>query len=440
MILKGSQRAGARNLSHHLLNIQDNDHVTVLELSGFVSDDLHGALSEIHAISKATQCTQFMFSLSLNPPQDFCAGEQEFIDAADRVAEKLGLDGQPRAIVIHEKNGRRHAHVVWSRIANSAEGGNLKAINLPHFKRKLNDLSRDLYLDHGWDLPKGLQVNGGKSPLNFTLAEWQQAKRQGLDPREIKNVFQEAWKQADTLKAFGNAMAERGYFIARGDRRGFVALDVNGDVYSLPKWIGVRTKEIKIRFGKPDHLPSVTDAQRAVRARLTTRVKSFIAETKAKHARDCEPLNRDKSKLVASHRAERKRLTQNQENRWKSETKSRADRLRTGMRGLLDKITGRAKAIRQANESQAYAGIVRDRNQRDDLTTGQMADRQVLQRRFDALSKKHMNDRRILAREITGILRMNERNHDIDAPKLKHDQEIVRNRSRERRSGPEFTL
>lgn len=282
MILKGSQRAGAAALSAHLMNDQDNDHIAVLEMRGFVADDLHGALSEAHAISKATKCKQFMFSLSLNPPKDHVASEKDFLHAADRAEKKLGLDGQPRAIIIHEKEGRRHAHVVWSRI----EGDTLKAINLPHFKNKLRDLSRDLYLDHGWDLPKGLQAGGGKSPMNFSLAEWQQAKRHGLDPREIKQVFQEAWKRSDTLKAFGNALAERGYFIAKGDRRGFVALDVHGEIYSIPKWAGIRAKDAKDRFGAPNHLPSVAYVRRDIRSLVTDQLKNFIGDVKAKHDRD----------------------------------------------------------------------------------------------------------------------------------------------------------
>ena len=140
MILKGSQRAGAKALADHLMNDRDNDHITLLEVSGFMADDLHGALSEAHAISKATKCTQFMFSLSLNPPQDHVGSEQDFVDAADRAENALGLNGQPRAIIMHEKEGRRHAHVVWSRI----DGDALKAINLAHFKNKLTSLSREL--------------------------------------------------------------------------------------------------------------------------------------------------------------------------------------------------------------------------------------------------------------------------------------------------------
>ncbi|WP_247676937.1 MULTISPECIES: hypothetical protein [unclassified Leisingera] len=98
------------------MNERDNDHATSLELRGFSSDQLNDALTETYAISKATRCKQFMFSLSLNPPTDHIATEDDFLEAADRAEQALGLDGQPRAIVMHEKEGRRHAHVVWSRI------------------------------------------------------------------------------------------------------------------------------------------------------------------------------------------------------------------------------------------------------------------------------------------------------------------------------------
>ena len=222
MILVGSQRAGATALADHLMNDNDNDHLSVVELRGFVSDNLHGALNEAHAISKATQCKQFMFSLSLNPPQDHIATKDEFIAAADRAEHSLGLNDQPRAIVIHEKEDRRHAHVVWSRI----DADEMKAINLPHYKSKLRYLARDLYLDHGWVLPDGLATYGNKSPLNFTLDEWQQAKRQGLDPREIKQAFQQAWERSDSLIGFKNALDLAPNTVQRVHLQGFALIRI----------------------------------------------------------------------------------------------------------------------------------------------------------------------------------------------------------------------
>jgi hypothetical protein len=419
MILKGSQRAGASALADHLMNDRDNDQVTVLEIRGFVADDLHGALSEAHAVSKATQCTQFMFSLSLNPPQNHIATEQGFLDAAERAEQKLGLNGQPRAIIIHEKEGRRHAHVVWSRI----DGDELKAINLPHFKTKLRDLSRDLFLDHGWELPNGLQTYGGKNPLNFTLAEWQQAKRNGVDPREIKQLFTEAWKRSDNLKSFTNAIEERGYYLAKGDRRGFVAVDVNGEIYSLPRLVGEKTKAVKEKLGSPDDLESVSNVRADVKSKVTSQLKSYIAQTKAKHRDDAQPLIDEKAAMTVQHRHERQAVKDGQAKRWTAEIKVRQQRLNSGLRGLFDKLTGKNSKAQRRNETEAVQCARRDQAQRDDLVMAQMRERQMLQIKFTKLKEKQAQDRKILARSIGQTLRSERHSDEQD-----HTQQHRRNR------------
>ena len=45
--------------------------------------------------------------------------------------------------------------------------------------------------------------------------------------------------------------------LARGDRRGFVALDADGKVWSLSRWCGVKPKEMRKRLGSEMDLPSV---------------------------------------------------------------------------------------------------------------------------------------------------------------------------------------
>lgn len=401
MILKGSQRAGASALADHLMNERDNDHVTLLELQGFVSCNLHGALTETHAISRATQCKQFMFSLSLNPPKDHSASDEEFLKAANQIEEKLGLTGQPRAVVVHEKEGRRHAHVVWSRI-NVDE---MKAVELPFYKRKLMDVSRDLFLDNGWTLPEGLQMNGGKSPLNFTLAEWQQAKRQDVDPREIKQVLQDAWQASDNTQSFQNALEDRGYFLAKGDRRGFVALDVEGNVYSLSKWTGVKSKELKAKLGEPDTLPSVDETKADIKSRLTDQMRDFIHEVKTGQKEAVAPLLSERHDLKCAHAMERRRLKDKQGERWLAETKQRSTRLNKGVRGVFDWLSGKAKETKAQNEREAYQATLRDRKQRDDLIKAQMQDRQKLQKQIDKLRTKHKQDRKILANNVAHSLR-----------------------------------
>ncbi|MCV6601084.1 MAG: relaxase/mobilization nuclease domain-containing protein, partial [Cohaesibacter sp.] len=136
----------------HLLNAEDNEHVTIHELRGFISDDLKDALMESYAISRATQCKKFLYSLSLSPPEMENVPVEAFEKAIAQIEAKLGFEGQPRAIVFHEKEGRRHAHCVWSRI----DVATMKAIDPSYDKLCLRDISREIYLEHGWKMPRGL--------------------------------------------------------------------------------------------------------------------------------------------------------------------------------------------------------------------------------------------------------------------------------------------
>lgn len=401
MILKGSQRGGGAQLATHLMNDRDNDHVAVHELHGFMADDLDGALSEAHAVSKGTQCRQFMFSLSINPPKEASASVDDLLAAADRAGEKLGLQDQPRAVVIHEKNGRRHAHVVWSRIDAEA----MKAVNLPFFKEKLAGLSKELYLEHGWELPEGHRTNGWKNPLNFTLAEWQQAKRLDLDPREVKQVFQSAWARSDSAGAFRHALEEHGYYLAKGDRRGVVALDLNGEVFSVSRWAGVKTKALNERMGDTGKLPSVAERRAELQKLMSSRLRAHVRGQREKQAEAFAPLAQELRTMITAQRRERSVLEQRLAARWAAEAKLRADRLHTGIRGVWELLTGKARAIRRQNESEAFAAYARDRKIREDISQAQMTDRRTLAARMVVLRARHRQERLALTAQVVTVLR-----------------------------------
>jgi len=245
MILKGNERGHAAELALHLLNPRDNDHVTVHAIEGFVADDLQGALAESAAISQATQCRNHLFSLSLNPPPEARVSIEVFEAAIAQIEAKLGLVGQPRAIVFHEKYGRRHAHCVWSRI----EPTRLRAINLAHSKRKLMDVAQDLFRTHGWEMPAGFTDPARRDALAFSREEAGQAKRAARDPKALKAMFAQCWQQSDSRAAFAAALWSEGYCLARGDRRSFVAVDREGKIWSLSRWCGVAPKDLAARLG-----------------------------------------------------------------------------------------------------------------------------------------------------------------------------------------------
>ncbi|MCB9957181.1 MAG: relaxase/mobilization nuclease domain-containing protein [Rhodospirillaceae bacterium] len=402
MILKGSQRGGAKQLARHLLKTQENEHVEVHELRGFIADDLTGALREAHAVSQATRCRQFVFHLSLSPPPGEVVPVHAFENALDRIETKLGLEGQPRAIVFHEKEGRRHAHCVWSRI----DGTKMKAINLPHFKVKLRDISRELYLEHRWKMPRGLMNSRERNPLNFSLAEWQQAARLGEDPKSIKAALQECWAVSDSRKAFAKALEERGFYLAQGDRRGFVAVDYRGEVFGLARAAGVKTKEMRARLGDSATLPTVAAVKANVARQMSAALEGYIREASAASRARFVELARARRDLAQRHRDQRAELRDLHERRWNRETMRRAERMSRGLRGVWDRLTGKYARLRRENEIEAFRCYQRDAVEKDRLVELQLEERRSLQQSVDRARAEHAETRDRLRGDIAHYMQM----------------------------------
>lgn len=374
MILKGSQRSGARQLAVHLLNERDNEHVEVHEIRGFASEDLVSAFREAEAVSKGTRAKQFLFSLSLSPPPREQVSIEQFERAIDAAERKLGLQGQPRAVVFHEKEGRRHAHAVWSRI----DVEKMKAINLPHTKLRLQEVSRELYREHGWTMPRGLIASKERDPRNFTRSEWEQAKSAKQDPKALKAMFQQCWAASDSGQAFRAALAERGYTLAAGDRRAIVAIDFQGKVYAVSKWTGVRTKKVRAKLDQIKDLPTVEQAQAANAARMTEALRGFVTEAEKAREKQAQALAVQREHLVQRQRKERADVTAGLEKRWAKETAERAARLNKGVRGLWDRLTGRRAQQTRDNEQQALTAHHRDRHEKDRLIERHIQEREAL--------------------------------------------------------------
>ena len=386
MILKGCQRAGASALAGHLLNVDENEHVNVHELRGFVSDTLEGAFNEIYAISQGTQCRQFMFSLILSPPENENVSVETFEMERDRIEERLGLMGQPRAMVFHEKKGRRHAHCVWSRI----DADQMKAINLPHFKLKLKSLSRQIFLQHGWEMPRGLENTDERDPLNYSHVEHSQAKRSNQDVKHLKAIFQACWASSDSQAAFANALLEHGLHLAKGDRRGHVAVDSNGEVYSISRWVGVKAKEVRARFGDGSDLPSVEETKRKIAASEPAQSSKARKEFDALIGQQHEVLEANRTALVIDHRNARETLKLEHQTRKIVETTARNEKFPRGLKAAWFRLSGQYGVLKQACELEAKDCDCRDRAEFQSLIEAQLSERQKLENQFRQLRHQHL--------------------------------------------------
>ncbi|HEY9009820.1 MAG TPA: relaxase [Devosia sp.] len=402
MILKGSQRGGGQDLAVHLMRLDDNEHIDIHELRGFAGETLKEAFKEVEAVSRGTKCRQYLFSLSLSPPADRTVSAESFVGTIDRIEERLGLEGQPRAIVFHEKEGRRHAHCVWSRI----DADTMTARHLPFFKSKLMGMARELYLENDWTLPKGLRNAAERNPTNFTLAEWQQAKRQGIDPRWLKQTVQNCWNRSDSTKAFGRSLEEHGFMLAKGDRRSVVVLDHAGEVWSLPRALGLKSKEVTSRLGEEPDLPGVAAAKKRLGERMTPTIQRHIKEARAKFDRRAAQLERYRSEMTHLHRTARQKLGERQGQEWDAETRVRADRLPRGLRGLWHRIIGQYRKVRLANEAEALATQRRHARQTQALISRQLGERAVIQKAVVDLRREQAAQLLALRRDLGRYLTM----------------------------------
>jgi Relaxase/Mobilisation nuclease domain len=403
MIIKASNRGGAISLGQHLLKTE-NEHVELHEVRGFIAHDVMGAFKEAQAMASGTQCKKFLFSVSLNPPQTESVRVELFERAADAIEERLGLQGQPRVIVFHEKEGRRHAHAVWSRIDTET----LTARKLDFFKTKLNALSRELFLENGWAMPKGFENPKLRDPTSFTLKEWQQAKRVGLDPRELKSAVQDCWKRSDGATAFANALEERGLYLARGDRRGHVVLTLDGEPFALSRLINGKTEDVNAKLGDPNKFRSVVESKALIGEKIAPRLSSYIKEAKRMALNAMKPLIEEKQKLTVAHQTARQEFDTKIKDRWDAEQQTRASRTRKGWAGVWDFMTGRYFKVRKQNELEVQFAVERDRTERHGLITSQLKERQDLQSNIKTARRREAEQVLALYRDAAKFRRMRE--------------------------------
>ncbi|WP_430415635.1 relaxase/mobilization nuclease domain-containing protein [Parasphingorhabdus sp.] len=358
----------------HLMK-DENEHIEVREIRGFVSDTVMGALNESYALSKATRCKQFMYSMSANPPPDKNITADDLVSMIDRAELRLGLTGQPRVIVIHEKEGRRHAHCVWSRIIVNE----MKAVPMSHDHRVLTNLTRDIILERGWKLPDGLVDKRLRDPLSFNLAQWQQAKRIGKDPRAIKAALQDAWALSDSKPALINALQERGFKLAQGNKGRIVVIDHRLEVYALYKWSNQKTKAIKARVGDPSQLPTVDETKDRIRTEMrgTARRLQSDVENRSKAAQDKFEARR--KALVTKQKTHREALKQQQAMQFQAANKIRQARFRAGISGVWDKLRGEHRRVRTQNEHEAYTQSRQHQQARDALVFRHLRERQQIE-------------------------------------------------------------
>lgn len=279
MVIKGSARGSPGQLAVHLQRMDTNERMRVIELRGVASDNLTGALREMDAQGAALRTERTLYHASINTRADELMTAEQKMTAIDRLEEKLGLTGQPRAVVEHEKEGREHIHVVWSR----TDLEHMRAIRADHNYRTHEEVARELEREFGHAHVQGAHAErDGKERPDRTPshAEMQQGARSGLGPQEAREQITGIWQRTDNGQAFAAALDEAGWTLARGDRRDFVVVDHEGEVHSLRRRIeGATAADVRARMADIDRasLPDIEEARERQEQRQAERERGSTA-------------------------------------------------------------------------------------------------------------------------------------------------------------------
>lgn len=388
MIIKGASRAGPKQLSRHLGRTDTNERVAVLELHS-PSGSLGEAFRDWQALAAGTKGTKGLYHANIDPDARYKMTPEQWTRAVDVLEEELGLTGQPRAVVLHEKNGREHIHVVWQRTDIDTMRLRSDSHNYQAHERASARLEQEFGHEHvpGKHAKRDREAQPELPSSEITHAEWQQSERSGIDPRARKEQITALFEASDTGSAFHAALQDAGYLLARGDRRDFVLLDSDGEIYGLRRQIaGVSAKDLRAFMEDVPlaTLPSVAEGRAAIdasrrdqpepeapretlsdertaglRERIDAPHRADLAEQERRHAREVTELH-DRQQVQADQAFDA--FAREQARRTLAERPEEAGTFERLWRAIRETISEEARVQRLADEARRAAEAEERRN------------------------------------------------------------------------------
>jgi len=270
VIIKGGSRGAGAALGRYFESVGENERVTLVEIKGTVAQDAIGALKEMEAYAEGTKCEKPLYHGMICPQPGYPLTRAQFVEALDVVEDALGLKGQPRVVVEHEKDGEAHWHVAWARIDLKT----MTAIPDSHNFAKHEKAARELERRFGHPHVQGAHAereNVERPDRSPTRAELRQEEITGIKGKDVRQEVTALFRESDGPEAFKTSLEDRGYVLAKGDRRDFVIIDRAGGDHSLARRIsGIKAAELRA-FMEPidrNSLPTVDQAVGIVQDRL----------------------------------------------------------------------------------------------------------------------------------------------------------------------------
>jgi hypothetical protein len=339
MIIKGGSRSGPEQLAKHLQRRDTNETVAILELQS-PAPNLNEALRDWQTLSEGTLGTKGLYHVNIDPAKEYVLTPEQWQRCVEVLEKELGFEGQPRAVVMHEKHGRQHIHVVWARTDIDTMTLRSDSMNYPAHERA----SKVLELEFGHEPVPGKHAKRDrKKQPDFpdaavNHAEWQQAERTGIKPSDRKDQVTALHRASDSGQAFKTALEEQGYMLAKGDRRDFVLVDQAGEFYSLARQIrDIKAADLR-EFMKgidPHTLPTTEHAAQLQQQKLEEKKQAAAKQTEPGTPEPPQPTEQTKDLPPDEVQALQKAVAERQA-REATDMRQRHDAELQHMRDILD--------------------------------------------------------------------------------------------------------
>jgi len=263
MVINGASRRNVGFWVKHLQNDVKNDRAELREVRGLAAENLADALHEMQDDARDTRCRNFMYQANFNPCQHEHLTEAQWERAFEIFEQRRGIPaGQPRVVYEHEKEGRVHRHVIWSRIILEEHRAWSDGLDAKICHAASREIERELGLERTAS-PLDKDRDGPRPPRAPRSYEMFRGLRSGSDPRDVTEEVTMIFRKSLNAADFVNGLRRHGYELVRGDRA-FCILDRAGDVHSLGRRIdGINTKELRSFMQDIDReaLPTVDQAK-----------------------------------------------------------------------------------------------------------------------------------------------------------------------------------
>jgi hypothetical protein len=264
MIVNGASRCSVKFWTKHLENDKKNDRAELMEIRGLGADNLRDGLLEMQTDAKHTRLENFFYQANFNPSLGETLTEEQWQRTFEIFEKHRGIpEGTPRIVYEHEKEGRTHRHVIWSRVNIDTGRAWSDALDAKKCHAASREISEELGLERSIS-PYDKDREGprpGRAPESWEMFR---GLKTGIDPRDIKAEVTRLFRASDNAHDFVAGLTEHGYQLVQGDRRDFCIMDSASELHSLARRIdGIKAKELRefMQEIPRDLLPTVEQAK-----------------------------------------------------------------------------------------------------------------------------------------------------------------------------------